>query len=232
MPRPHEPLAKPAQEAPPNNSSQQNYLIIFFCMQTRTFFAALGIALTVALAPSKTHAATTFTFDQSIDGLSNFSLTEDGITLTVSNFISDINVSVADGDGLCIAGFLPGNFCEDQSSLSLAFNTPVRLISYLTGFNDLGGASATLSFTQNSNTSTQTSFPIGIFTPFNNQFTAAAGVPIVTARTSNATDPSALQFSQLTVEQVSNTVPGPVSLAGAAIALSWSRKLRHRVSSR
>lgn len=201
-------------------------------MQTRTLFAALGIALTVALAPSKTHAATTFTFDGSLDGLTNFNLTEDGITLTVSNFISDINASVADSDGLCIAGFLSGSYCEDQSSLSLAFNTPVRLISYLTGFNSLGGASATVSFTQNSNSSIQTSFPEAIVTPFNNQFTAAAGVPIVTSRTSNATLESSIQFTQLTVEQVSNTVPGPVPLAGAAIALSWSRKLRHRVSSR
>ncbi len=201
-------------------------------MQTRTLFAALGIALTVALAPSKTHAATTFTFDGSLDGLTNFNLTEDGITLTVSNFISDINASVADAEGLCIAGFISGSYCEDQSSLSLAFNTPVRLISYLTGFNSLERASATVSFTQNSNSSIQTSFPEAIVTPFNNQFTAAAGVPIVTSRTSNATLESSIQFTQLTVEQVSNTVPGPVPLAGAAIALSWSRKLRHRVSSR
>ena len=201
-------------------------------MQTRTLLAALGIALSVALAPSKTHAATTFTFDGSLDGSSDFYLTEDGITLTISNFISDINVSVADSDGLCIAGFLSDSFCVDQSSLSLAFNTPVRLISYLTGYNSLDGASATVSFTQNSNTSTQASFPKGIVTPFNNQFTAAAGVPIVTSRTSNATIGSSIQFTQLTVEQVSSTVPGPVPLAGAAIALSWSRKLRHRVSSR
>jgi hypothetical protein len=199
-------------------------------MQTRTLFAALGIALTVALAPSKTHAATTFTFGQSLDGLSNFNLTEDGITLTVSNFISERNVSVADDDGLCIAGFNESK-CQDQSSLSLAFNTPVRLISYLTGYNSLS-AVATVSFTQNSNTSTQTSFPEGIVTPFNNQFTAAAGVPIVTSRTSNTTEGSSIQFTQLTIEQVSNTVPGPLPLAGAAIALSWSRKLRHRVSSR
>ena len=68
-------------------------------MQKPTLFAALGIALTVALAPSKTHAATTFTFGQSLNGLSNFNLTEDGITLTVSNFISDTNVSEGDGDG-------------------------------------------------------------------------------------------------------------------------------------
>jgi hypothetical protein len=201
-------------------------------MQKPTLFAALGIALTVALAPSKTHAATTFTFGQSLNGLSNFNLTEDGITLTVSNFISDVNVSVADGGGLCIAGFISGSYCEDQSSLSLAFNTPVRLISYLTGFNSANGASPTVSFTQNSNTSIQTSFPVAIVTPFNNQFTAAAGVPIVTSRTSNATVGGSIQFSQLTVEQVSNTVPGPLPLAGAAIALSWSRKLRHRISSR
>ena len=134
---------------------------------------------------------------------------------------------MADSDGLCIAGFLSGSYCEDQSSLSLAFNTPVRLISYLTGYNSLDGASATVSFTQNSNTSTQASFPKGIVTPFNNQFTAAAGVPIVTSRTSNATIGSSIQFTQLTVEQVSSTVPGPLPLAGAAIALSWSRKLRH-----
>ena len=201
-------------------------------MQTRTLFAALGIALTVALAPSKTHAATTFTFDGSLNRLTNFNLTEDGITLTVSNFISDRNASVADSDGLCIAGFFSNSYCKDQSSLSLAFNTPVRLISYLTGYNSLGGASATVSFTQNSNSSIQTSFPEAIVTPFNNQFTAAAGVPIVTSRTSNATVGSSIQFTQLTVEQFSNTVPGPVPLAGAAIALSWSRKLRHRVSSR
>lgn len=56
-------------------------------MQTRTFFAALGIALSVALAPSKTHAATTFSFDESLDGLSSINLTEDDITVTVSNFI-------------------------------------------------------------------------------------------------------------------------------------------------
>lgn len=201
-------------------------------MQTRTLFAALSIALTVALAPSKTHAATTFTFDGSLNGLSNFDLTEDGITLTVSNFISDVNVSVADGDGLCIAGFLSGAYCQNQSSLSLAFNTPVRLISYFTGFNDLGGASATVSFAQNSNTSTQTSFTEGITTPFNNQFTAAAGVPIVTSQTYNGSYSSSLQFTELTVEPVSTTVPGPAPLAGAAVALSWSRKLRHRISSR
>lgn len=199
-------------------------------MQVRTLFTALGIALTVALAPSKTHAATTFTFNGSLDGLSNFNLTMDGINLTVSNFISDTNVSEADGDGLCVAGFLSGSFCNDQSSLSLAFNTPVRLISYRTGYNSLGGASATVSFTQNSNTTIQTSFPDGIVTPFNNQFIAAAGVPIVTSRTHNTTSPSSLQFNQLTVEQVS--VPGPVPLAGAAVALSWSRRLRHRISSR
>lgn len=230
MPRPHEPLAKPAQKAP-HNSSPQNYLRILFCMQTRTLFAALGIALTVALAPSKTHAATTFTFDQSLNGLSSFDLTKDGISLTVSNFISNSNASAAAADGLCIAGVLSG-FCKDQSSISLKFNTPVRLISYLTGFNSFIGANAIVSFTQNSNTSTQTSFPTGILTPFNNQFTAAAGVPIITSRTSDAINQSSLRFSELTVEQVSNTVPGPLPHAGAAIALSWSRKLRHRVSSR
>ena len=199
-------------------------------MQTRTLFAALGIALSAAVAPSKAHAATTFTLNTAANGLSNFDLTEDGIALTVSNLISKTGLSKLDEDGTCIAG-VNNDFCQGISSLFLTFDKPVRLPSYVTGYNGFPG-SFIISITPNSSTSSQTSFPLTTLTPFNSQFTAAQGVPIVTSRTSTYTGNASLQLYQLTFEQVSNTVPGPVPLAGAAIALSWSRKLRHRVSSR
>ena len=53
--------------------------------KSHTFFATLGIALSVGLAPAKTHAATTFGFDESLSGLSSFILKADGITLTLPN---------------------------------------------------------------------------------------------------------------------------------------------------
>ena len=213
---------------PPPIQHWHPYARIRFSMKSRLFITAFGIALSVALAPSKADAATTFNFNSSSNGLSSFNLTEDGITLTVSNIISNTGLSIVDTDGLCVVGLNSG-FCGDQPSLSFAFNTPVRLISYTTGYNGFQN-NLSLSFTQNSNTTTQTSFPLGI-TTFSNQFTAVAGVPIVTSPTSTTASPSSLQFTQLTVEQVT-TVPGPVPLAGAAVALSWSRRLRHRVSSR
>lgn len=68
--------------------------------KSHTFFATLGIALSVGLAPAKTHAATTFGFDESLSGLSSFILKADGITLTVSNLNSNAGASEADSDGL------------------------------------------------------------------------------------------------------------------------------------
>jgi hypothetical protein len=99
-------------------------------MKSHTFFATLGIAFSVGLAPSKTHAATIFSLDASLDGPSSFNLKADGITLTVSNFNTNTGASKADSDGLCIAG-VNQDFCGDPSSLYPTLGKQVRLASYL-----------------------------------------------------------------------------------------------------
>ena len=127
------------------------------------------------------------------------------------------------------------DFCAHLSSLYPTFEKQVRLASYFTGYNDFGPNETNISFAQLTRVSSQASFPVDLLTPLNNQFAAAAGAPIVISRilTTSVTGPRSVQFTQLTVEeQVSTPVPGPVPLAGAALALSWSRRLRHRVSSR
>ena len=170
--------------------------------------------------------------------MSDVNLTQDGISLTISNFVSQTNLSKADSDGLCFAGNSnsDSNFCQLISSLQLKFSKPVKLISFVTGWNTYPSALPTpvipsLTFSQGSLSSLQTSFPDdGSSTPFNNQFLASSGIPILaTNNNDNSTFPasgSSLQFRSLTVEDV----PGPLQLMGAACALGYSRKLRRRIS--
>jgi len=195
-------------------------------MKNRTLLAIFSIAVGVGLAPLKSRAASTFAFDSAPSGASSFNLTQDNITLTVSEIISNTGLSKTDQDGICIAG-ANFDYCQNISSLSLTFNKPVQLLSYVTGFNDFV-APLIISFSQLSSTSSQNSFPAQTITPFSNQFIAVPGVPIITSRTSTESRNASLVLYSLTVQ----SVPGPMPLAGAAIALSLSRKLRRRNSLR
>jgi hypothetical protein len=183
---------------------------------------ALGIGI---LSTSPAQALTTFNLTSIAYGVSEDTLTVDGIDLKVSNVISNTNLTAADGDGLCFAGG-PVNFCEGATSLQILFNQPVRLLSYLTGFYSFSGGGTT-SFTQGSSSSLQTSFP-GSEETFTNQFVAAAGIPVIV--NSVFSGPGNFQIQRLTVEQITTSVPGPLPMMGAAVALGYSRKLRRRMS--
>ena len=195
-------------------------------MQLRALLTAFAVSTGAALATADAKAATTYTFTGASNGLSSFSLTENDISLTVSNFISLTNVSIIDNVGLCIAG-VNNDFCENQTSLSFTFNKPVRLISYYTGWNDFDNTPI-VSFTQGSKTSLQSSFPQDATTSFTNQFVAEAGIPIVAKLLSTSPGVDTLQILKLNVDDV----PGPVPFAGAAMAFGWSRRLRDRNRSR
>ena len=158
-------------------------------------------------------------------------LTQDGITLTISNFVSSTNLSKADSDGLCFAGNTADtvSFCQDTTSLQLQFSKPVKLISFVTGYDSYDDSlPPSLTFSQGVFSSLQNSFSENISTVFSDQFVASSGIPIlVTNNVSNPTlSKDSLQFRSLTVEDV----PGPLPLMGAACALGYSRKLRRRIS--
>ena len=184
---------------------------------------ALGIGI---LSTSPAQAITTFNLTSIADGVSEDTLTVDGIDLKVSNVISNTNLTQSDNDGLCFAGG-SNNFCEGATSLQILFNQPVRLLSYLTGFYSFSGGGTT-SFTQGSSSSLQTSFPEGSEETFTNQFVAAAGIPVIVNSVFSGS--GNLQIERLTVEQITTSVPGPLPMMGAAVALGYSRKLRRRVS--
>ena len=189
-------------------------------------------AVLLVLASSQAKALTTYNFDGGgLSGLPEVILTQDGITLTISNFVSSANLSKADSDGLCFAGNTVDtvSYCEDTASLQLQFSKPVKLISFVTGYDSYDDfLRPSLTFSQGVFSSLQNSFPENISTVFSNQFVASSGIPIlVTNNISNPTpSKDSLQFRSLTVEDV----PGPLPLMGAACALGYSRKLRRRIS--
>ncbi len=108
----------------------------------------------------------------------------------------------------------------------MTFDQPVRLLSYNVTFEvDAGDSSTTyqqgaLQSIQVNNTGTGLKW-------FNNQFLAAANVPIAVSSVDRDGN-GLLQINAFTVEKVD--VPGPLPLAGAAAAFSWSRRLRGRIS--
>ncbi|QPN62284.1 hypothetical protein [Synechococcus sp. CBW1004] len=193
-------------------------------------------AVLLVLASSQAKALTTYNFDGGgLTGLAEVILTQDDIILTISNFVSSTNLSKADSDGLCFSGNSSASedFCQFTSSLQLQFNKSVKLVSYLTGFNDYEiPGTPSLTFSQGSFSSLQTSFPDWSSQLFTNQFIASANTPIlITNNIDNSTFPgpvSSLQFRSLTVEAVED-VPGPLPLMGAACAFGYSRKLRRRI---
>jgi hypothetical protein len=194
------------------------------------------IATTVATMGSAQAAPTTFTFDSSVKGQTSIVKSLDGINLTIGNFQSGPKAG-ADGDGLavyCVAivgvwgpcdqGFAGG--FQPYTAFDMTFDQPVKLLSYNISFEgDAADSSSTyqqgaLQSIQVNNTGTGLKL-------FNNQFLAAANVPIAVS----SVDPNGyglLQINAFTVEKVD--VPGPLPLAGAAAAFSWSRRLRSRIS--
>jgi hypothetical protein len=195
-------------------------------------------AVLLVLASSQAKALTTYYFNGvGLDGLPEVILTQDDITLTISNFVSSANLSIADDDGLCFSGNSNNtviDWCGLTSSLQLQFNKSVKLVSYRTGYNDYKiPATPSLTFSQGTFSSLQTSFPVESSQLFTNQFIASANTPIlITNNNDNSTFPapaSSLQFRSLTVETVED-VPGPLPLMGAACALGYSRKLRRQLS--
>jgi hypothetical protein len=126
---------------------------------------ALGIGL---FTTPPAQAVTTFDLRTIGDNLPESSGTVDGIGLNVSNIVSQSNLTQVDPDGLCFAG-APDFFCPNTTSLKLLFDTPVRLLSYLTGFNS-AASGATITFAQGSSRSVQTSFIDEAGKTFNNQF--------------------------------------------------------------
>jgi hypothetical protein len=96
------------------------------------------------LCSNQAKALTTFNLSgDSLSELSEVNLTADGISLKIFDFVSETNLSIADSDGLCFAGNAPdpnNDFCNRTSSLKLQFDKPIKLISYITGFEDYTGS--------------------------------------------------------------------------------------------
>jgi hypothetical protein len=194
-------------------------MIVTWNFPATVLSATLALGITQFTTPPA-EAVTTFNFSTVGSGLPEANLKVDGISLKVSNIVSNTNLTATDSDGLCFAGSLDFGFCLGTSSLQLLFDKPVRLLSYLTGFNT--SVDATIIFTQGSSSSVQTFFPEQAEETFNNQFFAAAGIPIDV----NGTSDGSIQLRLLTVEEV----PGPLPVMGAAAAFGYSRKLRRRMT--
>ncbi|MFN9621589.1 MAG: hypothetical protein ACK587_01935 [Cyanobacteriota bacterium] len=192
-------------------------------------------ATTVATMGSAQAAPTTFTFDSSVKGQTSIVKSLDGINLTINNFLTGPKAG-ADGDGLavyCVSNALPYSTCTDffagfqpYVSLAMTFDQPVKLLSYNVSY-ETGSADSSTTYQQGALQSIQVNNTATGSKLFNNQFLAAANVPIAVS----SVDPSGdglLQINAFTVEKVD--VPGPLPLAGAAAAFSWSRRLRSRIS--
>ena len=193
---------------------------------------ALAVGVGFVLAPPEALAVSPTNFDFSLgtNGVSSFDIVVDGITLRASNFVSDTNKSLVDSDGLCFVG-TPSWYCEDTSSLTLTFDSAVKLVSYKTGFNsfDFDVNDVIVEFAQGSNFSIQKNFEVSTTNSFTNQFYADANIPVVVSRLSTVSGGS-MTLLTLTVEKKPVAVPGPLPFAGAAIAFGYSRRLRLRNS--
>jgi hypothetical protein len=181
-------------------------------------------ATTLATMGSAQAAPTTFTFSGSDNNKTSILKSLDGITLKMENFTPGPN-TWADGDGLGILAPL-NSPSQKIISFTMTFDQPVKLLNYNLAYNQ-NNSGITTTYSQNLLQSIQT-YPTGTgLISFNNQFIADANVPIsVTSNTTGAA--SVAQINALTVEKV-DPVPGPLPLAGAAAAFSWSRRLRGRI---
>ena len=202
---------------------------------------AVAIAATTSATMGSAHAATTtFTFDSSVKGQTSIVKFLDGINLTVSNFQAGPKAG-ADSDGLAVYCLSAVNQapCEHSSEgfqpinyYTMTFDQSVKILSYNVGF-IAGTADSSTLYQQGALQSIQGNNVSAGLQSFNNQFVAAANVPI----TVTSTDPDnegMLQINAFTVEKVElpppSTVPGPLPVVGVAAALSWSRRLRGRIS--
>jgi hypothetical protein len=108
----------------------------------------------------------------------------------------------------------------------MTFDRPVKLLSYNIGLLQLAAAVST-TYSQGALQSIQTYATGSGLKSFNNQFIAAANVPISVA-SAPGNQNTIIQIKSFTVEKV-DPVPGPLPLAGAAAVFSWSRGLRGRI---
>lgn len=184
-------------------------------------------ATNVATMGSAQAAPTTFRFSASDNNKTSIIKTLDGITLKMKNFTPGPN-TYADTDGLAILapGFAPP---QKLTSFTMTFDQPAKLIDDNIAYLQLIGGTTT-TYLQNSLQSIQAYAATGL-TLFANQFIAQANVPISVTSSDNGLNALA-QINALTVEKQASvpSVPGPLPLAGAAAALSWSGRLRRRLS--
>ncbi|MFN9621612.1 MAG: hypothetical protein ACK587_02060 [Cyanobacteriota bacterium] len=187
---------------------------------------AVAIAVTTLATMGSAQAApTTFTFSDSDNNKTSILKSLDGITLKMENFTPGPN-TYADPDGLAIVA--PDYSSPQQlTSFTMTFDQPVKLLNYYLSY-EQSITGITTTYSQNLLQSIQTYSTSTGLNSFNNQFIAQANVPISVTSTSNGANAIA-QINALTVEKV-DPVPGPLPLAGAAAAFSWSRRLRGRIS--
>jgi hypothetical protein len=197
-------------------------------------FLAITITMVATMGSAKA-APTTFTFDSSVKGQTSIMKSLDGINLTINDFQAGPKAG-ADYDGLAVYCVDPGpgwvpcthtpGGVQPYSSFAMTFDQPVKLLSYNVSYSNTASDSSTtyqqglLQSIQVNNTGTGLKL-------FNNQFLADANVPIAVS-TTDTSGKGLLQINAFTVEKV-DPVPGPLPLAGAAAAFSWSRRLRGRI---
>jgi hypothetical protein len=211
-------------------------------MTARSALCALALGTSALTAgavfqPSAAQAApTTFLFNGLDKGLTTITKAVDGITLTISSFVTGPR-SGADSDGLAIycVGLLSPCFqdkLENYDSFLMTFDKDVQLLSYNVRF-ATNAEDSTTTYSQGVLSSVQVnSNTRGTFL-FNNQFTALANVPIQVSTFDNS-NLGTLQINQLTVEEQfapsPEHVPGPLPVLGAGAAFGFSRRLRRRIS--
>lgn len=193
-----------------------------------SLFAAGGTQAVLA-------APVTFTFDGSDNGLTTVTKTVDGVTITLQNF-SPTATTIANSAGLCVGSAseqIPNGICSTLNSFEFFLSAPVQLISYQVGFlSTFAGSTQALTFSQGSNSSTETNFFQGVTTNFSTQFVVDANAIISVERTADIqVGLQNIQFSQITVDNSFAHVPGPLPALGAAAAFGASRKLRARIRS-
>ncbi len=185
----------------------------------------VAIAATIVATMGSAEAApTTFTFANSDIFKTTILKSLDGITLTIENF-SPGSVSYGDDNGLVIFGPRLSSSLR-LFSFTMKFDQPVKLLSYDIG-ELLSATGVSTTYSQGLLQSIQTYATGTGLKSFNNQFIAVADIPISVASAPGNLN-TIVQISSLTVEKV-DPVPGPLPLAGAAAAFSWSRRLRCRI---
>ena len=193
-------------------------------------------ATTVSTMGSAQAATTTFAFYSSVKGQTSIMKSLDGINLTISNFQTGPQAG-ADSDGLAVycvdpgpgwapCTHIPGEI-QHYSAFAMTFDQPVKLLSYNVSWLSGSASDSSTTYQQGTLQSIQVNNTGTGLKLFNNQFLAAANVPIAVT----TTDPNGfgmVQINAFTVEKV-DPVPGPLPLAGAAAAFSWSRGPRGRI---